>query len=90
MIAALIFGACLITASLIVVYGNKPRALEHRARRTAVVTCKSGAVFRGVLYQSDRQAVVLRNAETLAGDATVVVDGEALVLTADIDYIQFL
>jgi hypothetical protein len=47
--------------------------------------------FDGILWQHDRQALVLRSA-TAAGagenGAPLPLDGEVLVLMADIDFIQ--
>lgn len=76
--ASLTFGLLLVTAACIFVYGNKPRILEHRARKTVVVTTRRGESFRGVLYDSDAHYLALRSAEALS-DAPVPVDGELLV-----------
>lgn len=67
--------------------------LMDRQRRQVIVTLKSGAAFRGVLYATDREALVLREAQALAYGAqkqNVPVEGEALLLRPDVDYIQVL
>ena len=86
MIAALIFGLCLVTASLIVTLSNRPRVLEQRARRRMIVTTKGGAAFRGVLWESDAHCLVLRSAQTLPEG--VPVDGELLLERGDVETIQ--
>jgi small nuclear ribonucleoprotein (snRNP)-like protein len=67
--------------------------LAERARRHVIVTLKTGAAFRGVLYATDREALVLRDAQALAYGAqrtNVPVEGEALLLRSDVDYLQVL
>jgi small nuclear ribonucleoprotein (snRNP)-like protein len=67
--------------------------LADRGRRQVLVTLKSGAAFRGVLYATDREALVLREAQALAygaQKATVPVEGELVALRADVDYLQVL
>jgi hypothetical protein len=61
-----------------------------------IVTLKSGAAFDGVLYEQDGQSWVLRNVAVLRTVADgvlnppTVVDGELIVLLADIDFAQRL
>jgi hypothetical protein len=65
--------------------------VRSRLRQPIVVTLKSGGAFQGVLLSADRHAWVLRNAIALAagdGGVNVIVDGEVLILTADIAYAQ--
>lgn len=67
------------------------RLLKERLHYRVVVTLKSGLAFEGVLYAIDAQAWVLRDTSALgAGDknANVPVDGEVVLLTADIAYAQ--
>lgn len=66
------------------------RLIRQRLRRRVVVTLKSGAAFRGLLFDVDRESVVLRDTEHLNDTARgpIPVDGELLVLRADIDYLQ--
>lgn len=63
--------------------------LPGRVHQVVIVTLKSGDGYRGVLFESDRHAMVLRNTEALNPDGTrVMVDGELIVLRADIAYLQ--
>lgn len=63
--------------------------LKHRLRSTVLVTLKAGSAFRGVLYDHDDQALVLRSVEALTpGQASTVVDGELLVLMSDVMFLQ--
>lgn len=56
------------------------------------MTLTSGTSFRGVLAEQDRRALVLRNSELVsgAGGKHVPVDGEVLLMVADVDFIQVL
>lgn len=63
--------------------------LRNRIRRQIIVTLKSEQSYRGVLWEADAHAFVLRSAELLNADHTsVVVDGELLVLREDVRYLQ--
>ena len=64
--------------------------LKTRLHYRVIVTLKSGAAFQGVLWEQDRQALVLRDASALPGSnqQPVPVDGELVVLLADVDYLQ--
>ena len=66
------------------------QVIKKRLHYRVVVTLKSGAAFHGVLWETDRQALVLRDAEAVPGgtQAPVGVDGELLLLWADVDFIQ--
>lgn len=67
------------------------RVLRSRLRQPCLVTTKTGATFTGVLFESDRQSLVLRNAEAVGAaedKSNVPLDGEILVLLADVAYIQ--
>lgn len=68
------------------------RVLRSRVLRTAIVTLKAGSSFRGVLFAHDREALVLRNVELLdaTADRPTPVDGELVVLLADVHYLQFV
>lgn len=63
--------------------------LKRRARQQWVVTLKDGTGFRGVLSDHDRRTIVLSDAEHI-GDARVPVDGEVVILLADMKYAQRL
>ena len=67
------------------------RILRLRRRHVVLVTLKSGHAFRGVLFDSDVTALVLRNAEALGpgtGPAPVAVDGEVIILGSEVEFIQ--
>lgn len=62
---------------------------RSRRHRRFVVTLKSGDGFSGVLAAVDSSALVLKDAEKI-GDGSVPVDGEVIVLLADVKYAQRL
>lgn len=65
--------------------------LTSRFRERVLVTTKSGDTFDGVLYSVDNAALVLRQAEAVgAGEnkTNLPLDGEIIVLLADVDFIQ--
>lgn len=64
--------------------------LRRRTVKAAIVTLKSGSSFRGVLWEHDWQALVLRNVQLLSPDAPTPVDGELVVFVADVDTMQFV
>lgn len=69
------------------------RVLRNRIRQTVIVTLKpaaGGGSFKGVLFDADREALVLRGAEVLGGRDTAPVDGELVVLMADVQYLQMV
>lgn len=69
------------------------RAIRARVRHFAIVTLKSGVTFRGVVYEWDETAVVLREAQLLEAGGDRVpqpVDGELLLLVAEVAYAQFV
>ena len=60
-------------------------------RDKVIVTTKDGAAFSGVLFASDNKALVLRAAEALGAaddQSNVPMDGEVIVLLADVAFIQ--
>jgi small nuclear ribonucleoprotein (snRNP)-like protein len=69
------------------------RLIREHLRRKVIVTLKTGEGFGGVLFSADSEAVVLRDAVLLDGNGTdrtpTPVDGELLVLRADVSYLQF-
>ena len=72
-------------------YRSTHGLLATRAKRRVLVTLKTGEAFSGVLYASDRDCLVLRDATAIgfARDATnVPVEGEALILRGDVAYMQ--
>lgn len=65
--------------------------LVTRARREVVVTLHGEETFRGVLFDSDRDALVLRSAVAIGfgGDGNVApVQGELVLLRSTVAYIQ--
>jgi small nuclear ribonucleoprotein (snRNP)-like protein len=64
----------------------------NRIRSRVLVSLKTGDAFEGVLWDADRQAFVLRNAAQIGapGTAPAAVDGELVVLVADVAYVQVL
>lgn len=57
------------------------------------MTTKAGVTFRGVLFEQDGRTLVLRNAEALGvGEdrRNVQVDGELLLLWAEVAYVQLV
>ena len=68
-------------------HGN--RAIRSRTKRRVLVTTKSGLWFSGVLFAHDRRSLVIREAQTDAEGGSTVVDGEVLILSDDVAYIQF-
>lgn len=72
-------------------YWSTNRVLRLRRRRAVIVTLKTGHAFRGVLFDSDLTALVLRNAEALGAGASpgpVPVDGEVVILSSEVEFIQ--
>lgn len=89
--AALIVLAAAIAFAAWRCFEPVPDILAERRARRVLVTLKSGEAFSGVLYQSDADVVVLRDAHAVAfgpRSENVPVDGEALLLRADIAYLQ--
>jgi small nuclear ribonucleoprotein (snRNP)-like protein len=70
----------------------KSRVLRDRLRTSVILTMKDSAAFRGVLWAADDHAMVLRNVEHLGEGklGPVLVDGELVVLNADVQFIQCL
>lgn len=67
------------------------RILRSRLRERFLVTTKDGAAFSGILYASDDKALVLRDAQAVgAGEnkTDLPLDGEIIVLVADVAYLQ--
>ena len=67
--------------------------LNRRLRSRVLVTLKSGEAFDGVLWEADSTAYVLRNASLASPSTdptptTTTVDGELVVLVADVAYMQ--
>lgn len=69
----------------------RSRVISSRLRERVIVTLKSGESFAGVLFSHDKQALVLRDTEALgAGEnrTDLRLDGELIVLLADVSFLQ--
>lgn len=94
MTEALLVGAAAIMvaapAGALMIRGGRDRLLRSRLRETVVVTLKSKASFRGVLFEVDDRTVVLRDAEALdpSDGARIKVDGEMVLARGDVEYMQ--
>ena len=65
--------------------------LVTRSRREGLVTLATGETFRGVLFESDGDAIVLRNAVGVGfgtDGALAPVQGELLLLRSTVAYMQ--
>lgn len=65
--------------------------LRRRESHRLIVTLKTGESFDGVLWAHDKQAIVLRNASAAAmgeNGSALPLDGELIVLLADVRYVQ--
>jgi small nuclear ribonucleoprotein (snRNP)-like protein len=85
--------AVVLAGAMVALYlaQHSPSLLVARQRRRVLVTLKGGDAFAGVLYATDREAIVLREAEALAYGAkkeNVIVEGELMVLRAEVAYLQ--
>jgi hypothetical protein len=68
-----------------------PGAVVSRLRHRLVVTLKSGDSFDGLLVEADERVWVLRSASAVGeGDnrTDLPIDGEIILMTADIAYAQ--
>ena len=73
-------------------WDRKSSSLASLTKRRAIVTLKTGEAFAGVLYAADRESLCLRSAELVAAGekrGNLPVDGEVLILRADVAYLQF-
>lgn len=80
--------AAAIVGSTLVLSRRSGRVLRLRIHKTVIVTLKSGETFRGVLFDSDSEALVLRNASFVGAKDDLSVDGEVLILRPDIATLQ--
>lgn len=69
-------------------FSSRDRLLKSRLREEFVVTMKSGAGWRGVLYSVDERSIVLRSAEALSEGVRGAVDGELILFRDQIAYMQ--
>ena len=66
------------------------QVIKRRLHYRVVVTLKDGTAFGGVLWETDKQALVLRDAEAITGEnnTPVGVAGELVLLWAEVNYVQ--
>ena len=67
------------------------RLLRDRLRQRVIVTCKNDESFAGVLFEADDRSLVLREPVALGARddrSHVPLDGEMLILLADVAYLQ--
>lgn len=70
---------------------KRSRVISSRLRERVIVTTKTGDSFAGLLFSHDNKALVLRETEALgAGErrTNLALDGELIVLLADVAYMQ--
>jgi small nuclear ribonucleoprotein (snRNP)-like protein len=70
---------------------RRSRLLQERISERVVVTLKTGEAFGGVLWDADDRLWILRNTTALGAGkdgAALPLDGEVIVLTADILHAQ--
>lgn len=63
---------------------------RQRLRKQVIATLKDGQSFAGILFDVDKELLVLRRAEMLgpgAGERTQV-DGEVLILREELAFLQ--
>lgn len=67
-----------------------PTILERLMRDRLVVTLKSAETFSGVLWECDEKLLVLRSCwvVTPEGASDIMIDGDIVLLLADIAYTQ--
>lgn len=69
----------------------RSRVLTSRFRERVILTTKTGETFAGLLYSCDKSALVLRQCAAVgAGEnqTDLPLDGELIVLLADVAYLQ--
>ena len=58
--------------------------------RRVLVNLTTGRAFRGVLFETRRDLIVLRNAELLEEDQVVPVEGSVVIERARIEFVQVI
>lgn len=66
------------------------RYLEALGRPTVVVHTNAGASIRGILTGVYDDVIVLRHAAHLSAAGTVDIDGEAIILRHEVQFLQHL
>lgn len=65
------------------------RVLRRLERHRCVVSTTDGQSFEGILWEADREVLVLVNAELRVGQVSQPVDGELVIERARIVFLQF-
>lgn len=89
--AALVLLAAAVAFAAWRCFEQVPDLLAERRAHRVLITLKTGEAFAGILYAADGDIVVLRDATAMAfgpRSENVAVEGEALILRADIAYLQ--
>lgn len=66
------------------------KAYRDLVATTVIVNLKTDKAFRGVMWSTNRQLMTLRNAVLLEHGAETRVDGEVVVDTGNVDFIQIV
>ncbi len=62
---------------------------RQRLRKQAIVTLKDGMAFAGVLFDVDKELIVLRNSASVGDHGErVPVDGEVILQRTEIAFLQ--
>lgn len=61
---------------------------RQRLRKQVIATLKDGQAFAGILFDVDKELLVLRRAEALGPDGRTPVDGEVLILREEVSFLQ--
>ena len=86
MTLTIIGAACLVGALLI---ATVPWAYQRSfVRKNVVVNLKIGTALRGVAYQKRGPLLILKSAHLNTGTTWTPVDGEVVIKSTDIDFIQ--
>jgi len=56
--------------------------------KPVIVNTKFGKDFRGIIWKKKGDCIVLKNAEWLSPDGARKIDGETIIFTRDIEFIQ--
>lgn len=66
------------------------KAYRDLVAATVIVNLKTDKAFRGVMWATNRQLMTLRNAVLLEHGGETPVDGEVVVDTGNVDFIQIV
>lgn len=92
-LALIVVSVLAVALALLLWHRSTHGLLQQRRARKVIVTLKSGDAFDGLLFATDGDALVLREATALAygrQQENVIVEGEALILRADVAYMQVI